>query len=124
MPVTPLTAPTPPPTVAACAVTVDDSGLSQRLNASRALSTESTERPEAMTHHTATTGSQAPAPDTDSIAVLRQQFGKRWTIAYEPDRSVWSAEQRSADGHSLRYICQHSPASLAAKLLAAETAEL
>jgi hypothetical protein len=65
-----------------------------------------------------TTTGQAPDPEAGSA--LHQQFGERWQIAYEPDRLVWSAEQRSADGHSLRYICEHSPASLAAKLLAAE----
>jgi long-subunit fatty acid transport protein len=68
-----------------------------------------------------TAGSHAPAPDTASIADL-SQFDERWTIEYETERSVWSAEQRSADGHSFRYIVERSPASLAAKLLTAETA--
>jgi hypothetical protein len=56
-----------------------------------------------------------------SITELLQRFGDRWRIAYLPALNVWSAEQRSADGRHIRFLCQHSTAALADKLAIAET---
>lgn len=56
---------------------------------------------------------------SDGITDL-SKFRERWSIEYETARSVWSAEQRSADGHTFRYIVERTPASLAAKLANAE----
>lgn len=56
--------------------------------------------------------------DPAAISSLRQRFGGRWTIVFEPVPAVWSAEIRSPSG--LRYICDPDPARLAAKLAAAE----
>lgn len=53
---------------------------------------------------------------------LRERYGDRWQIACEGP-GHWSAERRSPDGRSLRYICADTPAGLAAKLDTAETAE-
>ncbi len=68
-----------------------------------------------MAHHT-------PMADLASVSIseLCQRFADRWTIVYEPAPAVWSAEQRSADGHQLRFICDKTPAGLAGKLAVAE----
>lgn len=71
-----------------------------------------------MTNHDPTTG-QAPAITCDE---LHKQYGSRWDIAFEQDRRIWSAEQRSPDGRQRRYITEHTPAELASRLGAAEAA--
>jgi hypothetical protein len=63
-----------------------------------------------------------PAPEPASAiggTELRERYGDRWRIACEAP-GVWSAERRSPDGRSLRYICAETPAELAAKLATAE----
>ena len=72
-----------------------------------------------MAHHDPTT-----VPDPASITgdELRHEYGDRWVISFDPDMRAWSAEQRSPDGRQRRYITQHSPAELADRLAAAETA--
>ena len=69
-----------------------------------------------MTHH-----KPAGCRSTASITELLQRFGDRWRIAYQPALNVWSAEQRSADGCHIRFLCEHSTAALASKLAVAET---
>jgi len=51
-------------------------------------------------------------------------FRGRWEIAAHPGGlGIWSAEHRSTDGRSIRYIVAPTAAELAAKLQAAELAE-
>lgn len=104
-------------TVAAGAATVGRiSGLSQRLNTGRALSTESTERPEAMRHHTPTTG-----PPAATLTDLLMRFGRNWSIEYESALGVWSAGRCSPDGRRRHFVCGDRPAELFVKLVAAES---
>jgi hypothetical protein len=57
--------------------------------------------------------------DTDPLA----PFIERWAIAVRPaGLNVWTAEQTSEDGRSIRYIVARTAAELAEKLQAAETA--
>ncbi len=63
----------------------------------------------------------APAPT--SISDLTQQFGQRWTVAYDATLNVWSAEQRSPDGRHIRFLAAHAPGELANKLAGAELVE-
>jgi len=63
----------------------------------------------------------APPASTTSRQ-LQQAYGDRWDIAFQPDLRIWSAERRSPDGRQRRFIAEHTPAGLAAKLAAAETA--
>jgi hypothetical protein len=72
-----------------------------------------------MAHHDPTT---APGPGAVTGRELWQEYGDRWDIAFQPDLRVWSAERRSADGRERRFISERTPAVLAGKLAAAETA--
>jgi hypothetical protein len=58
-----------------------------------------------------------------AITGLIQEYGGRWTIAYQLDLSVWSAERRSQDGRSRWFICDREPALLAARLADAEAGQ-
>jgi hypothetical protein len=58
-----------------------------------------------------------------AITGLIQDYGAGWTIAYQLDLSVWSAERRSPDGRSRRFICDREPALLAARLADAEAGQ-
>jgi hypothetical protein len=63
-----------------------------------------------------------PAPVT--LADLRRLYGADWEITERPaGMLVVTAEHRSGDGRSVRYLVAHSVAELAAKLETAGTVE-
>jgi hypothetical protein len=63
-----------------------------------------------------------PAPVT--LADLRERYGDLWEITERPaGMLVITAEHRSGDGRSVRYLVAHSVAELAAKLKTAGTVE-
>ena len=65
-----------------------------------------------------------PPPSPVTLAELVRRYGGEWEIiAHATDLPVWTAEHRSGDGRSIRYIVAHSPAELAAKLESAGTVE-
>jgi len=64
-----------------------------------------------------------PTDDLAAITAIDQRFGRRWTISYHPVLGNWSAERRSADGRSIRYICARTGDELAAKVETAQTVE-
>jgi len=72
-----------------------------------------------MAHHDPTA---AIAPASATSRELQQEYGGRWDIAFQQDLRIWSAERRSPDGRQRRFIGEHTPAGLAGKLAAAETA--
>ena len=74
-----------------------------------------------MRHHDPTT---PPGPGSITGRELRQKYGDRWDIAFEPELQFWSAEHRSADGRQRQFIAERTPAVLAGKLAAAELAAL
>ena len=63
-----------------------------------------------------------PQPAAVSIDDLRLRYGRDWEIQCSPGGlPVWTAEHRSGDGRSIRYLVGHTPAELIGRL---ETAEL
>jgi len=73
-----------------------------------------------MAHHDPT---PARVRATVTGRELQQQYGDRWSIAFEPALRVWSAERRSPDGRHRRFLAEHTPAVLADKLAVAERAQ-
>ncbi len=62
-----------------------------------------------------------PHHDREALAALRSGFGA-WDIQFRPGGlPVFTAERKSGDGRSIRYLVAHSPAELAAKLETAGT---
>jgi hypothetical protein len=63
-----------------------------------------------------------PAPDDDDAALtaLRERFPE-WDVRYEAALHVWTAELRSADGKSLRFLAGHTLNELAVRLETATT---
>jgi hypothetical protein len=61
----------------------------------------------------------AAARATTTGRQLRQRYGDRWAIGYDPDLRIWSAERRPPDGRR-QFIAGNTPAELAIKLAATE----
>lgn len=70
--------------------------------------------------------SQRPTPAPQpaySLDDLRRLYGHAWEIIQHTSLPVWSAEHKSGDGRSVRYIVAYSAAELAAKLETAGVVE-
>lgn len=69
---------------------------------------------------------KTPTPATGSATApitsqdLQERFGERWQIDREMLTGIWTAERRSADGRSRRFIAAREAVELAVKLEAAE----
>src|SRR5258708_33564639 len=75
-----------------------------------------------MTDNTPTPGTQAATSPITSQD-LQDRFGERWQIDREPLTAIWTAERRSPDGRSRRFIAAREAAELASKLAAADADE-
>jgi len=74
-----------------------------------------------MTNH----GARPPpgaVPAAVTFAGLRARYGRRWALREEAGYGLLTAEQRTADGRSIRYLVAQSPAELARKIERAEAA--
>lgn len=70
--------------------------------------------------------SHPPTPPATPLPhdALLAAYAERWEIIERPGGlPVWSAERRSGDGRSVRYLVARSPRELAQKLETAEVVE-
>lgn len=61
-----------------------------------------------------------PAPQPSEIANLIHDHGHQWQIVHDTGLDVWTAVHRSRDGRHIRMHVAYDPATLAAKLDAAQ----
>lgn len=70
------------------------------------------------------TSPASPAPSSLPPDALLAEYEDRWEILARPGGlDVWTAEHRSRDGRSIRYLVGRTPGELAGKLASAEVVE-